>query len=98
MSPNALQRIDRGIVVLKVSCDFNDHTDSDLYWVLFHGDAPLEKVAERLGLIECSRVVLFQDEDDFEVEATLHFACNEPDFFIGSRVCAKPDWSTLRRL
>lgn len=80
----------------KVYCDFNDFTADDLYWLLYVDDVPLSDVAEKLGLREGDRVVLFQDEGDFEVEATLHFGRTDP-LFLGERLCARPDWRTLKR-
>ena len=83
--------------MLRVYCDFNDSTVDDLHWLLFMEGAPFGNLAAALGLQEGDRVMLFQDEDDFEVEATLHFDRRDP-YFMGSRLCARPDWSTLRRL
>jgi hypothetical protein len=79
--------------MLKIYCDFNDSTEDDLYWLLFHEGKPLNDVLAELGLHDGSRVILFQDTDDFEVEATLLFEHADPGF-LGSRVCAKPDWAT----
>jgi hypothetical protein len=80
--------------MLKIYCDFNDRTEDDLYWLLFHDGRPLNDVVGELDLRDGSRVVLFQDSDDFEVEATLLFERTDPGFFLGSRVCAKPEWAT----
>ncbi len=79
--------------MLKVYCDFNDSTENDLYWLLYHEGDPLNDLVGELGLQSGSRVVLFQDSDDFEVEATLLLGCTDP-YFLGARVCAKPDWAT----
>jgi hypothetical protein len=85
-------------LVLKVYCDFNDRTADERYWILSYNHQPLGSVAAALGLADGDRVILFQDEGDFEVEATLLFNQNEPEAFFGSLLCAKPDWETLRRL
>lgn len=83
--------------MLKIYCDFNDRTEDDLYYLLFHAGKPLNDVVGDLGLRDGSRVLLFQDIDDFEVEARLFFERTDPGF-LGSRVCAKPDWATQRDL
>jgi hypothetical protein len=83
--------------MIRVYCDFNDPTEDDLYWLLYIDMKPLEDLAESLGLREGDRVILFQDEDDFEVEATLHFG-QTSRYFIGEKLCARPGWSTLKRL
>ncbi|WP_341991863.1 hypothetical protein [Azorhizobium sp. AG788] len=84
--------------MLKVYCDFNDSTADDLFWLLYLDGKPLADVADNYALQEGDRVILFQDVGDFEVEATLHFDRSAPYVFLGSRLCARPDWSTRRDL
>jgi len=81
--------------MLRVYCDFNDRTDNDLHWLLFYNGGALADVASILGLREGDRVLLYQDADDFEVEASLHFD-RSSSFFSGTKLCALPDWTTLR--
>lgn len=81
--------------MLRVYCDFNDSTEDDLYWLLFFEDRELADLTERLGLKEGDRVLLYQDADDFEVEATLLFNRSDP-YFLGAKLCALPDWTTRR--
>lgn len=81
--------------MLRVYCDFNDRTEDDLHWLLFFEGSALADAAGRLGLRDGDRVLLFQDADDFEVEATLHFNRTDP-YFAGTKLCALPDWSTAR--
>ena len=76
--------------MLKVYTDFNNMTDDDVCWLLRYQDAPVQ------GGLFCKgdRVVLFQDGDEFEVEATVDFRFVQ----LLGRDCwvAIPDWSTLK--
>ena len=56
---------------LRVYCDFNSHDDAGAYWILYYNDRLLTEQITELGLAEGSEVVLYQDDDDFEVPATL---------------------------
>ena len=82
--------------MLRVYCDFNDSTEDDLYWILWYEKKPLQDQIEALGLKDGDRVILYQDEDDFDVQANLVFNKTHP-FFLGERLCAKADFKTLRR-
>ena len=84
--------------MLKVNCDFNDITDDDRCWLLHYEGRLLSDIASDLGLQDGSRVILFQDPDDFEVEATLLFDQTAPEYFLGRQLCARADWSTYKRL
>jgi hypothetical protein len=57
----------------RVRCDFNSGDKAGAYWLLFYNDRPLGEQVAELGLAEGSEVVLYQDEDDFEVPAILKF-------------------------
>jgi len=81
--------------MLRVYCDFNDGTEDHRFWILWFEGKPLEEQVERLGLKAGDRVILFQDEDDFEVEGTLLFQQTHPRF-LGEKLCALVDWPTLR--
>ena len=83
--------------MLKVYCDFNDCTEDDRYWILYVGEKPLEDQITALGLKDGDKVILYQDADDFEVEAVLCFHQTDP-YFLGQKICAKPLWNTLNRL
>jgi hypothetical protein len=90
--------LERGAArVLRVYCDFNDGTEDDRYWILWFEGKPLEEQVERLGLKAGDRVLLYQDEDDCEVEGTLLFLQTHR-YFLGEKLCVRVDWSTLRRL
>lgn len=83
--------------MLRVYCDFNDGTEDDRYWILYYQGKPLQDQIDQLGLIGGQRVLLYQDEGDFEVEGTLLFDQTH-HFFLGRRLCAQVDWATFRRL
>jgi hypothetical protein len=83
--------------VIKVYCDFNDRTEDECCWTLLYANCSLETQMTQLGLNNGDRVILFQDEGDFEVEAILLVRQMHP-YFIGEKLCARPDWTTLRRL
>ena len=82
--------------MLKVYCDFNDKTDDERYWILLYEHRPLKDVVNELGLVDGDRVILYQDVGDFEIEAVLMFGQTH-DYFLGTEICARPDWSTLVR-
>ncbi|WP_421724474.1 hypothetical protein [Bauldia sp.] len=81
--------------MIRIYADFNDANGEDEHWILAYDGEPLEKRVEGLGLSVGDKVVLHQDEDDFEVIARLDFRY-EP--LAGRETwLAKPDWSTLAR-
>jgi hypothetical protein len=59
--------------VIRIYADFNDKTADGGYWILQSDDAPIEEKISKIGLSSGDHVLLYQDEDDFEVEATLHY-------------------------
>lgn len=71
-------------------------TDGDV-WVLRLGglDGPLIGDSNELGLEEGDKYLIFQEEDDFEVTATLSRKYVE----CYNKVClvATPDWKTIKR-
>jgi hypothetical protein len=79
----------------RLYCDFNDGCDAYGYWLLIKDGIRIGPSLEAHGLQEGDRVVLYQDEDDFEVEATLRWGGTGHD-----DVCwvAIPDWDTRRDL
>jgi hypothetical protein len=78
--------------LVRLYCDFNDGDEESGYWILYHDGRPLEEGADKLGLGEGSPVLLYQDEDDFEVPATIRrgrafFGTGDESWL------AFPDWS-----
>jgi hypothetical protein len=76
--------------MLRVFTDFNARTEAGACWNLVHDGADLGGDVVATG----DRIILFQDEDGFEVEAILDFR-----FVEELRPCAwiaTPDWSTRR--
>jgi len=81
--------------MLKVFTDFNASTPDGVCWNLSHRGVPLESQATDLHLVEGDKIALYQDEDDFEVIATLHF--RYVDILARQTWVAIPDWSTIVR-
>ena len=81
--------------MIGVYADFNDHTADGGYWILQFDNEPIETKITEVGLSSGDQVLLYQDDDDFEVEATLHYK------FVGAigreGWIAYPNWSTLTR-
>ena len=81
--------------MIRIYADFNDQTADGGYWILQSDDAPLEEKITEIGLSSGDHVLLYQDDDDFEVEATLHHKFVDA---IGREGwVAYPDWSTSTR-
>jgi hypothetical protein len=80
---------------IRIYTDFNAQTPDGLCWLLLYNDEDLGSQVEKLGLGKQSKVVLYQDEDDFEVMVTLDFQYN--DFLKREAWIATPDWATLVR-
>jgi hypothetical protein len=81
--------------MIKLYADFNDRTSDGGYWILQYEGTDIEAKAADLGLSLGDRVLLYQDEDDFEVTATLEFRFVDA---IGRETwVAFPDWSTIDR-
>jgi hypothetical protein len=55
----------------------------------------LAKLVTELRLTKGQKVLLYQDEDDFEVVATLDYTY--VDMLGRDEWVARPDWSTLKR-
>jgi hypothetical protein len=81
--------------MLRVFTDFNAMTTDDLCWNLVYGGMDLEKQAETLRLVKGDKITLYQDEDDFNVTATLDF--RYVDILARETWVAIPDWSSLER-
>ena len=79
----------------RVYADFNT-AEGTKYWILWYKDVPLnvtsESEAEQLGLRAEQRVVLYQDEGDFDVFAVLRFGFLET--LKKKTWFAEPDWGT----
>ncbi len=83
------------MTMLKVFTDFNARTSDGVCWSLKYDDADLEKKADDLKLVVGDKVLLFQDENDFEVTAVLDY--RHVDILKRKAWVAIPDWSTLVR-
>ena len=59
--------------MIKVYADFNDKTPDDGYRILQHDGTDLAEKVSQLGLSVGDQILLYQDEDDFEVVGTLDF-------------------------
>lgn len=80
--------------MLRVYSDFNARTPDDACWLLLYKAVPLAGQIQVLGLTAGSTVILFQDEDDFEVLATLDR--RYVDILGREAWVAIPDWSTKK--
>jgi len=81
--------------MIRVFSDFNAMTNDDICWNLVYQGAALEHQIAKLGLQKGDRIVLYQDEDDFDVIGTLDVQYVE---VLGRETwVALPDWSTLKR-
>ena len=81
--------------MLRVFADFNSRTSDDWCWLLRYNDQELAGQIQKLGLSQGSKIVLYQDEGDFEVIATLDYRAVAE--FDREMWIARPDWSTIRR-
>jgi len=59
--------------MFKIYAEFNDRTADDGYWILLHDGADLAGQVSQFDLSIGDQVLLYQDENDFEVTATLDF-------------------------
>jgi len=81
--------------VIRIYADFNDKTADGGYWILQADNLPIEEKITEIGLTIGDHVLLHQDHDDFEVEATLHYQFVDA---LGREAwIAYPDWDTLSR-
>jgi hypothetical protein len=80
--------------MLRLFTDFNARTTSGECWNLVHDGVDIGD--SRLAKNSGDRVLLYQDEDDFEVEATIEFKF--VDELKQSRWVARLDWATKRKL
>jgi hypothetical protein len=81
--------------MIRVYADFNDRTPEGGYWILQHDGTDIDAKASELGLSVGDHILLYQDDDDFEVVATLDFRFVDA---IGHQSwVAYPDWSTVNR-
>ena len=81
--------------MLKIFTDFNARTQDGICWNLKYHEADLETQADELHLETGDKVTLYQDEDDFEVTATLDFRWI--DILGRDAWVAIPDWATIVR-
>ncbi len=78
--------------MLRLFTDFNAITPDDECWILVHDGSDVTPDLVKPG----DRVLLYQDADDFEVEATI----DERFVAILQRraLVALPDWDTMREI
>ena len=81
--------------MIRVFTDFNAITPDDVCWNLVFRGVDLDRQIDDLGLKKGDRILLYQDEDDFDVEATLDH--RYVDMLAREAWVAIPDWSTLVR-
>lgn len=82
--------------MLRIYTDFNASTADDLCWLLKYRRADLADQIAALGLSKGDNIILYQDEDDFEVTAMLDY--RYVDALAREAWVAVPDWDTLVRL
>lgn len=81
--------------MFRIYTDFNASTTEDLCWLLKFRETDLATQIDELDLKTGDRIILFQDEDDFEVIATLDI--RYVDILGRDAWVAIPDWDTLVR-
>jgi hypothetical protein len=81
--------------MLKIFTDFNASTNGDVCWLLKYRESDLAQQIDELKLGRGDRIILFQDDDDFEVVATLDI--RYVDVLGQEAWVAIPDWRTLVR-
>ena len=81
--------------MIRIYADFNDKTADGEYWILQFDDVPIEEKIIGMGLSNGDHVLLYQDDDNFKVEATLDYGFL--DVIGRDGWVAYPDWSTLAR-
>jgi hypothetical protein len=81
--------------VIRIYADFNGQTADGGYWILQSDDTPIEEKITEIGLSSGDHVLPYQDDDDFEVEATLYYRFVDAIGREGWVAC--PNWNTLSR-
>ena len=81
--------------MIKVYADFNARTKDGACFILSYNDVSLDREIPELDLLSGSKVILYQDKNDFEVEAILKF--EYVDVLDRAAWVAYPDWTTMVR-
>jgi hypothetical protein len=81
--------------MVRIFSDFNARTKEGECWILMYGNNYLDNVVDDLCLSDGSKVILYQDDGDFDVIATLRH--KYIDVLKRNAWVAAPDWSTIRR-
>lgn len=81
--------------MIRIYADFSDQTVDGGYWILQSDGAAIEEKITEIGLSNGDHVLLYQDDDDFEVEAILKYKF--VDAIGRDGWVAYPNWSTLTR-
>ena len=82
-------------VLIRVFTDFNAMTPDDVCRILIYEEVELEKQLGNLHLSVGDKVTLYQDEDDFDVVATLDYRYIE--VLAREALVAVPNWITINR-
>lgn len=81
--------------MIRVFSDFNAMTPDEVCWNLVYQGTDLEKQLDKLQLSKGDKIILYQDEGDFDVIATLDYR------FVAMlgrmALVAVPDWSTMNQ-
>lgn len=81
--------------MIRVFTDFNAMTPDEVCWNLIYEEVELEKQLGKLHLSAGDKVTLYQDEDDFDVAATLDY--RHVEALAREALVAIPDWRTINR-
>ncbi|MPZ41221.1 MAG: hypothetical protein GEU95_24880 [Rhizobiales bacterium] len=81
--------------MLRVLTDFNARTQDDLCFILKYGGVDLNTRVDELGLSKGDKVILYPDEEDFEVIAILDK--RYVDVLGELAWVGIPEWSTIVR-
>jgi len=81
--------------MIRVFTDFNARTEDGVCWNLKFQNRNLEDLANDLHLKVGDKITLYQDEDDFDVVATLDF--RQVGTLGRETWVAIPDWNTITR-
>lgn len=71
-------RANRFLKMLRVETSFQDSPDRIHFFALYYEGRPLEEQLAALGLRNGDKVILWEEECDYEVEATLLFDFRHP--------------------
>jgi len=76
--------------MLRIETSFQDSPGDEFYFALRYKGSPLHEQLAELGLKDGDKVILWEEDCDFETEATLLFDYEHPMMF-GRALWAKAD-------